>query len=117
MKSAKQIDAAIQKLLRQKELLLSRQRMPIIREVLAKMGKHGITVEDLQAVVKRGRPGRAKVGRAVKSPSVIRNPVVPKYLHPDTGATWSGRGRPPRWVAEAEAAGTSREKFAIEANS
>jgi DNA-binding protein H-NS len=24
--------------------------------------------------------------------------VAPKYRHPETGATWTGRGRPPAWV-------------------
>ncbi|KKB64899.1 hypothetical protein WM40_02555 [Robbsia andropogonis] len=28
-----------------------------------------------------------------------RPPVAPQYRDPDTGATWSGRGKPPRWIA------------------
>ncbi|KVN48734.1 hypothetical protein WT12_08280 [Burkholderia territorii] len=35
-------------------------------------------------------------------------PVEAKYRDPDTGATWSGRGKPPRWIA-----GKDRESFAI----
>ncbi|MDR6213591.1 H-NS histone family protein [Paracidovorax wautersii] len=31
-----------------------------------------------------------------------------KYLNPVTGATWSGRGKPPKWIA-----GKDREAFAI----
>lgn len=31
-----------------------------------------------------------------------------KYRDPATGATWSGRGRPPRWLA-----GQDRAKFAV----
>lgn len=27
-------------------------------------------------------------------------PLPAKYKHPETGATWSGRGRQPTWVAE-----------------
>jgi len=34
--------------------------------------------------------------------------VPAKYRDPQTGATWSGRGKPPQWIA-----GQDREKFAI----
>ncbi|MCR4470139.1 H-NS histone family protein [Burkholderia sp. SCN-KJ] len=27
-----------------------------------------------------------------------RGRVDAKYRHPETGATWSGRGRPPAWI-------------------
>lgn len=30
--------------------------------------------------------------------------VVAKYRDPDTGATWSGRGKPPQWIAGKERA-------------
>lgn len=28
-----------------------------------------------------------------------RAPVAPKYRNPATGATWTGRGKTPRWLA------------------
>ena len=31
-----------------------------------------------------------------------RNKVAPKYRHRVTGATWTGRGKQPKWFAEAE---------------
>lgn len=34
--------------------------------------------------------------------------VAPKYRDPATGATWTGRGKAPRWIQ-----GQDREKFAI----
>ena len=36
-----------------------------------------------------------------------------KYRNPATGETWSGRGRPAKWIIELEAKGHKREKFAI----
>ena len=40
--------------------------------------------------------------------------IPPRYRHPDDATlTWSGRGRTPVWLREAEAAGRSREEFAI----
>jgi DNA-binding protein H-NS len=35
--------------------------------------------------------------------------VQPKYRDPETGATWSGRGVAPRWIA-----GKDREAFLIQ---
>lgn len=34
--------------------------------------------------------------------------VAPKYRDPSTGSTWTGRGKPPRWIA-----GKERIEFAI----
>jgi DNA-binding protein H-NS len=34
--------------------------------------------------------------------------VAPKYRDPATGQTWTGRGKPPKWIADQD-----REKFAI----
>jgi DNA-binding protein H-NS len=42
-----------------------------------------------------------------------RAPVAPKYRHPETGATWSGRGLKPRWLAAALGAGDRLERFLI----
>lgn len=39
--------------------------------------------------------------------------VLPKYRNPDTSETWSGRGKRPRWLAAAEAAGRSIDEFRI----
>ena len=38
------------------------------------------------------------------------SPAVPKYRDPDTGATWTGRGKAPVWIADKD-----REQFAIKA--
>ncbi|WP_408475216.1 H-NS family nucleoid-associated regulatory protein [Paraburkholderia strydomiana] len=27
-------------------------------------------------------------------------PAAPKYRNPETGETWSGRGRAPRWIKD-----------------
>ena len=40
-------------------------------------------------------------------------PTGVKYRNPKTGETWSGRGRPARWITELEAKGQNREKFAV----
>jgi len=41
-------------------------------------------------------------------------PGVPRYRNPaDSGQTWTGRGRQPRWIAEALASGRSLDEFKI----
>ena len=35
-------------------------------------------------------------------------PVAPKYRDPASGQTWTGRGKPPKWIADKD-----REQFAI----
>lgn len=40
--------------------------------------------------------------------------VMPKYRHPETGETWSGRGDLAAWLAREIDAGRRREDFLIE---
>jgi DNA-binding protein H-NS len=45
-------------------------------------------------------------GRAAKTRTGAQ--VAPKYRDPATGQTWTGRGKPPKWIAD-----KNREEFAI----
>ncbi|MFP3741092.1 H-NS family nucleoid-associated regulatory protein, partial [Burkholderia sp. SIMBA_019] len=47
---------------------------------------------------KRGRPPK-------------KAPLPAKYQDPKTGNTWSGRGKPPKWIV-----GKNRERFLIGAS-
>ncbi|WP_081084403.1 H-NS histone family protein [Burkholderia territorii] len=48
-------------------------------------------------------------GRRRAAASAPRGPVAPKYRDPKSGATWSGRGKPPQWIANAK----NRDRFLI----
>ncbi|MBD9530865.1 H-NS histone family protein [Comamonas sp. CMM01] len=37
-------------------------------------------------------------------PKATRQAVAPKYRDPATGATWTGRGKPPLWIADKDRA-------------
>jgi DNA-binding protein H-NS len=53
-------------------------------------------------------------GRVVrKAGSVKGTKVAPKYRHPKTGETWSGRGGTAGWLAREIKAGKKREDFLI----
>jgi DNA-binding protein H-NS len=66
-----------------------------VSQVRALVAEFGLTAQDVFP------SGRA---RSVSSGSK----VAPKYRNPATGQTWTGRGKPPRWIQ-----GQDREKFAI----
>lgn len=74
---------------RQSELSEAKKR---IQEM---MKASGLTVADLQ---------EAKRPTQVKK----QGSVVPKYRDPESGQTWTGRGRAPRWLA-----GRNKNEFLI----
>src|ERR1700730_17437987 len=70
----------------------------VIADIKQKMLDYGITVSDL---------GLARAAKSAKGRP--RAGVVPKYRDPQSGNTWSGRGKPPRWIA-----GKNRDEFLIQ---
>lgn len=115
MKSLKGIEAQIARLKKQRELIQQKQRKPVITSILRSMGEFGITPGDILEAYNLARTRRevkrnsgGTVGTARPS---YKAPV--KYRNPETGDTWTGRGRAPRWLAAAEAQGQSRESFFV----
>ena len=102
------IQVKMKKLQAQADSLSTRETAKVLKVIRELMAKHGLTAADIDGHAdgeKRGpRPG-AKA--AVKSSS-----ATAKYRDPKTGATWSGRGRAPAWIASAK----DRSKFLVEAN-
>jgi len=98
------IEKEILRLQRKMRSLKTRQRRPVINSIVRSMIEYEITLEDVERAYKR-RVERTRSGGSK---------LPPKYKNPETGATWSGRGRPPRWIVDAEAAGHTRDEFLIE---
>jgi DNA-binding protein H-NS len=44
----------------------------------------------------------AKAAKNGKAKAAAKKPVAPRYKDPESGATWSGRGRAPAWIAAVE---------------
>jgi DNA-binding protein H-NS len=85
-------------------------------KVLAFMKKLGVEVADLKSsdnapAKRRGKSGGASVPRALVPKT--RSPVAPKYRHPVSNETWTGRGKLPKWLSAEIASGKSREQFLI----
>ncbi|RJL48656.1 H-NS histone family protein [Pectobacterium carotovorum] len=50
----------------------------------------------------------------LKQSSRVKNPVAPKYAHPDNPSlTWSGRGKQLNWFKEALAASKTQEQLLL----
>lgn len=108
-KALAEIYAQIDHLQQRAQILRINRRSSLIDSIVKLMRHHEIELEDLlKAYASREVDTKAFKGSATHDGS---NTVAPKYLHPDTLATWGGRGRPPRWVVMAEMAGESRENF------
>ncbi|CAM5191065.1 DNA-binding protein H-NS OS=Castellaniella defragrans OX=75697 GN=HNR28_000484 PE=3 SV=1 [Castellaniella defragrans] len=105
------IEKEITKLQKQMQSLQAKQRRPVISTILRSMREYDITPEEIAAAFNR-KPSR-RASAPGKAPSAKRV-IPPKYRHPETQATWTGRGKPPRWISEAEAAGTPRTSFLIQ---
>lgn len=98
MASYKELKAKAEDLMRQAEAARQAEIAAVVADIRAKMVDYGITVADL--------------GGAAKKPG-IRKSVAAKYRHPASGETWSGRGRPPHWLADELAKGKKREEFLV----
>jgi DNA-binding protein H-NS len=78
-------------------------RASFLDEVKAKAASLGMSLADLVGM------GGGKAAKGQKAPTA----TAPKYRDPETGATWSGRGYPAKWITDYEAQGRKREEFAI----
>lgn len=97
-----EIEKQIQKLKRKMRTIHTRQRRPVITSIVRSMIEYEITPEEItEAYEKRNQRATSKA----TAPARFKNPK--------TGDTWTGRGRPPRWIVEAESKGQNRENFLI----
>lgn len=94
MTTYKEISAQIEALKRQAEKVRETELASAIASIKATMSEYGITVADL--------------GKVSNKKPKMKVAVSPKYLDPTSGKTWSGRGKPPAWIA-----GKDRARFSI----
>jgi len=108
------IQKEIERLHKQAQLLQSKQRKPVISGILRSMKEYGITPDEIAAAFGKSGPKLRKTSpeKAVKT-TTAKKPVPAKYRHPETNATWTGRGKAPLWIVEAEKNGQARQQFLI----
>jgi DNA-binding protein H-NS len=66
-----------------------------IKKIKELMQLHGVSIEDLTS---------ARGAKALKA----KSSVAAQFKNPETGETWTGRGRAPRWLD-----GKDKEQFRI----
>nr|WP_180319144.1 H-NS histone family protein [Delftia acidovorans] len=69
------------------DALIQNAKTDAIAEAKAMVQQYGLTKEDVFPSAK------SKPGKASK-----RSVGEPKFRNPETGATWTGRGKPPKWI-------------------
>ena len=92
-------------------------RAALRAEMEQKAAELGISADDLFSTAGQQAPAEqaaAKNGRRARKPRDDTGAKrAAKYLGPN-GEEWSGRGRPPRWLAALEAEGRGREECLIQ---
>ena len=91
MPSYKELQAQIDKLQTQAENARQKEISAVVTQIRGVMADYGLELADLGFRAKR-----------------TKRKSVAKYQNPETGETWTGRGRPPAWIGE------NRETFAIQ---
>ncbi|WP_081068064.1 H-NS histone family protein [Burkholderia territorii] len=98
-RSYSEVKAQIDALQAEAEALRAEELQAVIADIRTKVAEYGITEQDIF-----GRKRSAKGHNTA--------PSVPKYRDPKTGATWSGKGRAPSWIANTR----NRDRFLIDAS-
>ena len=85
-----------------KELEARKREELILKELQKVFDKHGVSrVEKLglvKSLAKISRPSSGSDRVQAKRTNKKRVAVRPKYRHPSSRDTWTGRGRAPKWV-------------------
>ncbi|UZW61660.1 H-NS family nucleoid-associated regulatory protein [Lysobacter enzymogenes] len=119
--SAKELENLISQAKKRKTTLNKRKPLAAVRKkVIALLKAEGYALEELfggaAPAARAGRPAKAAKS-AAPAARKARKPlgkVAPKYRNPaNTGETWTGRGKQPRWLAAYTAQGKKLEDFLI----
>ncbi|HHT8994856.1 TPA: H-NS histone family protein [Burkholderia cenocepacia] len=95
MATYKELKAQAEALAARVEAARLEEFQTVLDDVRAKVAEYGITEQDIF--------GRRRTRAATRTAEA-------KYRDPKTGATWSGRGRAPKWIKEAK----NRNRFLIQ---
>lgn len=117
-----ELTSTIERLKSELDRRRKQERKQAISEIRSKMeefdlgpGDLGFSSAELREA-SEGQSSRRRSPAAGRSTSGAdrRRKVAPKYRDPESGTTWTGRGRMPRWMTAYIDAGRTREEFLIE---
>lgn len=126
MSSYFQLAAQIKKLQKEAEVARKREIAETITNIRQAIELFGLTADDLgfgrKDKVLKVTAGKAdqktkrKTGKTRRTKNLSldkRSVVAAKYRDTATGATWTGRGKRPKWLAAAIQSGKKLEEFKI----
>jgi DNA-binding protein H-NS len=100
MPTLEQIQAKLKKLQAQADVIIARKAQVAVDRIRDLMLEHGLTTEDIEAKAKAKRVARGLNGHAAGAKVKAGGSGKPaKYRDHKTGATWTGHGRAPGWIA------------------
>ncbi|WP_313571065.1 H-NS histone family protein [Comamonas terrigena] len=76
-----------------------REKSAAVTQARELVAQYGLTADDVFGKY---------TSAGIRTAAGKRATVAPKYRDPATGATWTGRGKPPKWIADQD-----RASFAI----
>lgn len=102
MATSKELRAQAAELIKQAEAIEQKEKDDARDAILSLMREAGLTPED---ILGKGQKGLHLVS---KNKGRSTGPVAVQFQNPDTGETWTGRGRAPAWIKDQD-----REKFRV----
>jgi DNA-binding protein H-NS len=108
MATLETIKAKMKKLQAQADALAAKESAKALNTIRALMAQHDLTTADIDAHVEGKQRGK-RTGITGNAGSKSETTSAAKYRDPKSGATWSGRGRAPQWIAGAK----NRDGFLI----
>ena len=102
-----EFEAKLNELRKQQDLERKGERTQAITTAKELIKNYDLTVSDL------GLTGKGPVKRVAGDK---RNVVAPKYKDPESGKTWTGRGKSPAWLSAQISAGRDKQEFLIQSH-
>jgi DNA-binding protein H-NS len=108
------IQEKLKKLQAQADVLIAKKAQSALEQIRRLMLEHRLTTEDIEEKTKARREAKGDSGLGIglrrKASNALGSKVAPKFQDPKSGATWTGRGRAPAWIAKAK----NRSRFLIQ---
>src|ERR1700712_1482002 len=89
------VQAKLKKLQAQADALAAKETAKVLATIHELMEKHGLTTADIDGHV----GGKLRAKKAGAKTVVKGSTATVRYRDPKSGATWSGHGRAPNWIA------------------
>lgn len=107
MATYQELKAQAEKLMQQAEEMRTAERADALKDVQQKIATYDLSAQELGFAF---GPSRKSAG--AKRSAGTRPAVAAKFKGPN-GESWSGRGRQPKWIVSALAAGKKMEDFRV----